>query len=83
MPLYEYECPKCGVFEHFVSIKAREDKISCPDCGCESRYIISAPRSKLDGCDPSFPGEYMKWSKKREGKMKVERRKMADHGTYD
>lgn len=81
MPLYEYDCPDCGVFEEMLKMDDRKDKIKCP-CGKWARYKISAPRTKLDGCDPSFPGEYMKWQKKREGKMRVERQKMADHGTY-
>jgi putative FmdB family regulatory protein len=82
MPLYEYECASCGIFEEFRNIDEREKSIACPDCGKRAYYRISAPRIKLDGCDPSFPGAYQKWAKKREAKMKVERQKMADHNTY-
>lgn len=82
MPLYEYECPVCGIFESMQNIKDRRESLECPDCGKKSFYRISAPRTKLDGCDPSFPGEYSKWAKKREKKMKVERQKLADHNSY-
>jgi len=34
MPLYEYECKKCGHhFEKLVSISAAKDKQTCPKCG--------------------------------------------------
>jgi putative FmdB family regulatory protein len=33
MPIYEYECKKCGVqFEQLVSISAKQ-KPPCPECG--------------------------------------------------
>jgi|GEM_PF-3049565 len=31
MPTYEYACPKCGIVEHFQSIKAEALTI-CPQC---------------------------------------------------
>ena len=31
MPTYEYACPKCGIVEHFQSIKADALTI-CPQC---------------------------------------------------
>lgn len=33
MPLYEYDCPKCGQsFEKLVRSSANADKIVCPHC---------------------------------------------------
>ena len=34
MPIYEYECRKCGEkFESFRAISDNDDKIACPVCG--------------------------------------------------
>jgi len=41
MPTYDYECSKCGRFEHSQSIK--EDPLqACPRCGSAVRRLISA-----------------------------------------
>ena len=34
MPLYEYECSKCGVVEDMASIKSEPLEV-CPECGKE------------------------------------------------
>ena len=39
MPTYEYECAKCGSFEHFQSIKAPPLK-QCPTCRGRVRRLI-------------------------------------------
>ncbi|HEY87854.1 MAG TPA: zinc ribbon domain-containing protein [Dehalococcoidia bacterium] len=37
MPIYEYECKKCGErFELLRSIKDNDNDIPCPKCGKES-----------------------------------------------
>ncbi len=37
MPIYEYECQKCGEkFEVFRSIADTEDKVKCPKCGSKN-----------------------------------------------
>jgi putative FmdB family regulatory protein len=43
MPIYDYECAKCGlIFEAIVS--RGEDPPTCPDCGShESKKLITAP----------------------------------------
>ena len=50
MPIYEYECPKCGeVFEEWVkSSESREDK-PCPKCGTPSPRIVSRTSFVLKG----------------------------------
>lgn len=41
MPLYDYECPKCGkAFTGFNTIADR-GKANCPDCKCRADKIIS------------------------------------------
>ncbi|TXF11049.1 FmdB family zinc ribbon protein [Pelomicrobium methylotrophicum] len=45
MPIYDYDCPSCGVFETFRTLTARNDPTDCPNCGTASpRVFASAPR---------------------------------------
>ncbi len=39
MPTYEYNCQKCGIFEHFHSITTILTK--CPNCDSEVQRLIS------------------------------------------
>lgn len=50
MPIYEYQCPKCGrVFEEWVkSSEAHKDE-PCPDCGTDSPRIMSRTSFVLKG----------------------------------
>ena len=53
MPIYEYECPKCGRFEceQRVSDKALDAKPNCPEKKCphSAERVISAPAFHLKG----------------------------------
>ncbi|MDI6822874.1 MAG: zinc ribbon domain-containing protein [Bacillota bacterium] len=40
LPVYEYECEHCGVFELYRSITA-EPLRQCPKCGGQVRKLIS------------------------------------------
>jgi putative FmdB family regulatory protein len=40
MPIYEYDCSKCGRFEAMQSIKA-EPLTACPTCGSPVKRLIS------------------------------------------
>ena len=73
MPLYDYSCD-CGPFEALNKVEQRSFA-QCPKCGKVCKMKISAPHVRLDGTDPDFPGEWAKWEKKREQKMKVERKR--------
>ena len=33
MPVYEYECPKHGLHEHFALVAERHEAKACPECG--------------------------------------------------
>ncbi len=40
MPIYEYKCPKCGVFE--VTQRITEEPLTvCPNCGAKVKKLIS------------------------------------------
>ncbi len=40
MPIYEYECEKCGRFDHWQSITS-SPLAECPKCGARVRRLIS------------------------------------------
>ena len=47
LPLYEYQCPKCGRFE--LIQKTSETLSSCPTCGSEVQKLLSAPAIQFKG----------------------------------
>jgi len=49
MPLYEYQCKKCG--HRFEKIQKFSDKKirKCPDCGGPVEQVISAPAVQFKG----------------------------------
>ena len=49
MPLYEYECEKCG--HRFEKIQKFSDKMvkKCPECGGQVEQMISAPAVQFKG----------------------------------
>jgi len=49
MPLYEYECQKCG--HRFEKIQKFSDAMvkKCPDCGGKVEQMISAPAVQFKG----------------------------------
>jgi putative FmdB family regulatory protein len=48
MPIYEYECPKCGEFEHRQSLNDPTLK-RCPTCKAKVNKIISSSAFQLKG----------------------------------
>ena len=48
MPLYEYQCPKCGRFE-LIRKFSDEPVTACPTCGSEVQKLASAPAFHLKG----------------------------------
>ena len=49
MPLYEYQCQKCG--HRFEKIQKFSDKLikKCPECGGAVEQVISAPAVQFKG----------------------------------
>lgn len=48
MPTYDYACPRCGGFDAFRTLAARNEALACPECGGASmRVFASAPRLAL------------------------------------
>lgn len=48
MPLYEYQCPKCGRFELIVKF-SDPALTACPTCGAEIQKLASAPAIQFKG----------------------------------
>jgi putative FmdB family regulatory protein len=48
MPIYEYRCPKCGVFDHMQKITERPLK-KCPTCKGKVSKLVSNPAFHLKG----------------------------------
>lgn len=49
MPLYEYECSKCGHrFEKIENVGASETK-KCPKCGAKAERLLAAPAIQFKG----------------------------------
>ena len=59
MPIYEYECVKCGErFEQLRQVKDHNNEVKCPKCGAEHlRRVFSAfvMSSANQSCAPSKP----------------------------
>jgi putative FmdB family regulatory protein len=49
MPLYEFRCDTCGIFDAWRSIADRSTPAECPDCKISARRIFSAPAVQLSG----------------------------------
>lgn len=48
MPIYEYDCPKCGVVEVMQNIS--DDLLKrCPNCRCKVKRLISLNNFHLKG----------------------------------
>ena len=70
MPLYEYQCPKCGVFE--LIRKFSDDPVTvCPTCGSEIQKLASAPAFHLKGTG-WYVTDYAKKSGEKSGQGKEE-----------
>ncbi len=76
--LYDFRCTEC---QHKFEKLVKPDVLPpCPKCSNVTKRLISAPRIKLSGTDPSFPGEYAKWEKKRAKKAAEDKKFYERHG---
>jgi putative FmdB family regulatory protein len=49
MPLYEFRCPECGIFDQWRSMADRSKPAPCPTCQISAQRIISIPNVSLNG----------------------------------
>jgi len=77
MPIYEYECPKCGQFETTQRITEPPLK-KCPACGAKIRKLISNSSFQLKGS-----GWYLTDYARRSEKQKETKEKVAQSGSRE
>ena len=74
--IFEFVCTEGHLFDKFVDSECRAT--DCKECGKEATRIISTPMVKLEGVTGDFPGEAMKWERKRAEKIAAERKSAAN-----
>ena len=77
--LYDWRCTECNL-KYEGMAKMVELKGTCPECGSESKRLISTPRITLDGTDDAFSTAYDKWGKIHEDEHKRNKKMEAEHG---
>jgi len=65
LPLYEYECPKCGRFERMQKFSDPVLK-KCPTCGSPVEKLLSAPAIQFKGSG-WYVTDYARKSSGKEG----------------
>ncbi len=79
MPIYEYQCRKCGTFEHSQSIKDKPLS-KCPQCRSAVTKLVSASSFHLKG-GGWYPDGYAKKTGGAESPPAAsEKKKPADSG---
>ena len=48
MPLYEYKCGACGVFEGWRTLAEASTPMFCPTCEAVAKRVFSAPNVSLN-----------------------------------
>ena len=67
MPLYEYECPKCGERIEILQRISDPRHTHCPKCSGEMRKLISPPAIQFKGSG-FYKTDYAKSDAKAESK---------------
>ena len=49
MPLYEFRCNDCGVFDEWRTMNESSNPANCPDCQESAKRIFSIPGVRLNG----------------------------------
>jgi len=70
MPNYEFECPKCGVFERVLRLAESNDPQTC-ECGEQAKKLISKTGFVLRG--DNWPGK----AARVRGQMKEKNRRLG------
>lgn len=49
MPLYDYDCGRCGSFREWRTMSDYEKPAQCPECGKAAKRAVATPRLGMDG----------------------------------
>ena len=60
VPIYEYECHKCGErFEQFRALRDSDSELKCPECGAKHPIrVFSTFATGSQGQDSCAPGAH-------------------------
>ncbi|PXW23868.1 zinc ribbon domain-containing protein [Paraburkholderia caballeronis] len=53
MPVYDYLCADCGVFDAVRRIAQRDDALCCPRCGADAQRVTVAAPALASGATDS------------------------------
>jgi putative FmdB family regulatory protein len=56
MPVYDYECAECGVFEAVRRIAERDEPADCPRCGVTAERVRVGAPALLGGASSGAAG---------------------------
>ena len=70
--LNDFQCAKGHKEEYFADRNVMS--VPCRHCGNEASRLIATPRISLDGCSGDFPTASDAWVRRRESRMKWERK---------
>lgn len=79
LKMYDFTCDECGYTHEDLVDDSLTTKV-CPNCGGYTKRIISGIRFHLDGTDPSFPGAYDQWARRRAKKYNAQIRRKESTG---
>ena len=67
MPIYEFECKKCGVIKEVLVLGKKDKKVKCEKCNTVMEKVVSISNFQLKG-DGWFKDSYSKKPKKKKAK---------------
>ena len=76
--LYDFKCEDGHVTEQFVNSDERQSP--CRECGKPATRELCAPTVHLDPISGDFPGATIAWDKKRQQRIKLEKKAMDNNG---
>ena len=81
MPIYDLDCPNCGEIKD-IWAKMADMQMSCPQCGAETKRLISSPTVICDlepYIDYNMAQEGVPISSKQQLKQELKDRGLVEH----
>jgi len=74
MPIYAWNCALHGEFESFYKMADKPKQAPCPDCGAESRQVLTIGGVEGDELPPWFRHEHARGCLQSSGEKPIESR---------